>query len=326
MQDQHLREISYLRISVTDRCNLRCNYCMPPGGVEYVPHGQILRNEEIIRVINAGVKVGIRKVRLTGGEPLVRKGIAGLIKEIATVPMIDDIAITTNGVLLKGMAEELREAGLNRVNISLDTLDEVSFRQITRVGKLEDVWVGINTALEYGFHPVKINTVAMRGVNDVELLDIARLSLEYPLHVRFIELMPIGVSDTRAGDMHISAAEVRAIIEKGLGKLSDVPRPQGNGPAAYWKLPGARGTIGFITPVSDHFCSYCNRLRLTAEGKLRPCLHSSSEIDLRSALRGGAGDQELADLFTQAIKAKPHRHNFSQGWDNKDRIMSQIGG
>jgi cyclic pyranopterin phosphate synthase len=299
---------------------------MPQEGIKPISHHEILRNEEIERLVRVAAMVGINKIRLTGGEPLVRKGLPELIKLIAAVPEIDDIALTTNGLLLSGMAAQLKEAGLKRVNISLDTLKPRRYEEITRLGKMRDAWRGIEAALEHGFHPVKINVVAIRGFNDDEILELAGLSLKYPLHVRFIELMPIGISDSWASYRHIPVSEIKDIIERGMGKMQEVKRMDGSGPAKYYQLPGIRGSIGFISPVSDHFCSRCNRLRLTAEGRLRPCLYSNNEIDLKKALRGTATDMELARLYVQAIKIKPTRHNIGEGWQEQDRTMSQIGG
>lgn len=326
MKDILQREINYLRLSVTDRCNLRCTYCMPREGIKPIPHEEILRNEEIEKLVRVAALVGINKIRLTGGEPLVRKGLPDLIELIAGIPGIDDIAVTTNGILLPEMAAGLKDAGVKRVNISLDTLEPRRYEEVTRLGKFGSAWRGIEAALEHGFHPVKINVVAIRGFNDDEILELAGLSFKYPLHVRFIELMPIGISDAWASCRHIPVHEIMDIIEHGLGKLQEVKKPAGNGPAKYYDLPGSKGSIGFISPVSDHFCSSCNRLRLTAEGKLRPCLYSDYEIDLKKPLRSDATQLEMARLFTQAIKLKPTRHNIGEGWRERDRIMSQIGG
>ena len=326
MQDTCLREINYLRVSVTDRCNMRCVYCMPPQGVKPVFHEDILRNEEMARLVRAGSLAGIKKVRITGGEPLVRKGLVGLVESISLIPEIDDIALTTNGVLLPGAGKELKAAGLRRVNISLDTLDPELFRFITRKGDFNEAWKGIETALELGLHPVKLNTVVMKGFNDGEIKDLAALTLKYPLHVRFIELMPVGVSDSWTAGRHVPAADIRQSIELQLGSLESAHRPCGNGPARYYRLPGSQGTIGFISAVSDHFCKNCNRLRLTAEGMIRPCLYSGKEIDARTPLRKGAGEAELAGLFRQAVSVKPERHDIDSGWQDEKRMMSQIGG
>ena len=325
MQDAYQREINYLRVSVTDRCNLRCVYCMPPGGVKLISHDQVLRNEEIVRLVNAAAMVGITKIRLTGGEPLVRKGLAQLVEAIAEVPGIDDIALTTNGILLPSMADTLKEAGLKRVNISLDTLDPGLFRRITRSGEIDQVWKGIDTALDRGLNPVKINTVVMRGINDSEIGEIAALTLKYPLHVRFIELMPVGVSDAWAKEKVVPTAKIKSEIEGTLGTMGETHKPFGNGPARYYHISGAPGTIGFISAVSNHFCQGCNRLRLTSEGMIRPCLHNGFEINARTPLRSGAGDLELASLFRQAVMNKPHQHSLHSGWNDEKR-MSQIGG
>ncbi len=326
MQDKFQRQINYLRISLTDRCNLRCVYCMPAEGVQWLPHKEILTIEEIVAVVEAGVQVGIRKVRLTGGEPLVRRGIIDLIKRLNDIPEIDDIALTTNGMLLGDMAGDLKAAGLKRVNVSLDTLDPARFHRITRYGDLNLVLRGINTALDYGLEPVKINTVAMRGFNDDELVDLARLTLDKPLHVRFIELMPIGTSDDWSHVKFISSQEIRELITGALGNLEDEKKVPGSGPARYSRISGAAGTIGFISAVSNHFCATCNRLRLTASGQLRPCLFSGREVDLKQVLRSGAGPDELARIFQEAILSKPDSHDLAASWQKDDRIMSQIGG
>ncbi len=321
--DRFNRSISYLRVSVTDRCNLRCVYCMPPNGVPWVPHASILRYEEITRIVAVGASLGISKVRLTGGEPLVRKGIVSLVEMLAAVPGVDDLAMTTNGTLLAQYAQELASAGLRRVNMSLDTLRPERYRAITRGGALEDVERGFRAAQEAGLKPVKFNTVLMRGVNDDEIVDFARRTLGEPFHVRFIEEMPIGLS----GQMRfMPVSEAREQIEAAFGPLETVHQRQGNGPASYYRIPGARGTIGFISAVTDHFCRQCNRLRLTADGNLRPCLLSDGEIPLREPLRSGISDEELKTLFLSAIVAKPERHHLVEGVAPGGRSMSQIGG
>jgi len=326
MYDTFERNINYLRISVTDKCNLRCIYCMPKEGVELAPHDDILRLEEIEKIVRSAALVGIKKVRLTGGEPLVRKGIIELVDMINNVPQIDDIALTTNGLLLPDMAGGLKKAGLKRVNISLDTLSPGKFAKITRGGQLSKAWLGLETALETGFDPVKTNTVVIRGFNDDEIDDFIALTCKMPVHVRFIELMPIGESDAWAGDSYVSTAE---LVEYVSGKHEIIPEKEvrGSGPARYYRVPGAPGTIGFISPISSHFCSECNRLRLTAEGCLRPCLHSPAEIDLRTPLRNGASEPELADIIRTAVNSKPEKHDMQQsGWRGNRRVMNQIGG
>jgi len=329
--DSFARPINYLRVSVTDRCNLRCVYCMPAEGIDLARHEDMLRYEEIARVVQAAAALGISKVRLTGGEPLARRDLPDLVRLIAAVPGIDDISMTTNGILLPTHAVELAEAGLHRVNVSLDSLRPERFRAITRCGAqgVSDVWAGVAAAESAGLTPVKLNTVVIRGLNDDEVVDFARLTLERPLHVRFIEIMPLGANEHWAGDGYVSVSEMRSRIEAALGPLEPVGRGDrvvGNGPARYSRLPGAPGTVGFISPVSEHFCFHCNRLRLTADGKLRPCLLSDDEIDLRDALREGAGDEELQAIIAQAIAAKPARHHLDVGNVPQARQMAQIGG
>lgn len=326
MQDGYHREINYLRVSVTDRCNLRCVYCMPAQGIENVSHEDILSLEEIVQIIQAATLVGVKKVRLTGGEPLVRRGINGLLATIASLPGIDDIALTTNGILLAEQAKELKQAGLKRVNISLDSLHAERYRYITRGGSLDKVWAGVEASLELGLHPVKLNTVLIRGFNDDEVIEVARLSLEKPLHVRFIELMPVGTSQSWAGDRFIPAKEIKGIIEEKLGRLNRVQKLAGSGPAHYYHLAGANGTIGFIPAISDHFCERCNRLRLTSTGGLRSCLYDEREVDVKSAVRRGASLQELAELVTRSIQGKPKRHQMTSGWSDDKGMMFQIGG
>ncbi len=322
--DSFDRPINYLRISVTDRCNLRCIYCMPPEGIGWLPHGHILRYEEILVIVKAAAELGITKVRLTGGEPLVRADLGKLVGMIAQVKGIDDISLTTNGMLLARYARELKEAGLRRVNVSLDSLDPENFRRITRYGDLGEVLKGMEAAHAAGLEPIKINMVAMRWVNDHEILDFARKTRDEGWHVRFIEFMPMGERRDEARERFISIAEIMERIES-LGKL-EPHRLAGNGPAKYYRLPGAGGTIGFIGPVSEHFCFQCNRLRLTAEGNLRPCLLSDEEIDLREPIRRGASAEEIKLLIERAIAAKPKGHGLAIGKTPHNRNMCQIGG
>jgi len=326
--DAYNRPISYLRISVTDRCNLRCVYCMPPEGVPKRAHDEILRYEEIETVVRAAAELGITKVRLTGGEPLVRPGIVELVRMLARVDGIDDLAMTTNAILLSDYANELAQAGLTRVNISLDTLRPERFERITRCGRLEDALAGIEAAHAAGLEPVKINTVVIRGMNDDEVVDFARKTVE-GWHVRFIELMPVGNGVTIVDDWRervVTAREIREQIETALGSLEPAKLNAGGGPARYYRLPGASGTLGFITPISEHFCTQCNRLRLTADGRLRPCLLAESELDLRTALRAGAGVEQIKALIVQAIESKPMRHHLDECRVPEGRTMSEIGG
>ncbi len=323
--DSFGRSINYLRISVTDRCNLRCIYCMPPEGVPQISHSEILSYEEIQTVVQAAAELGINKIRLTGGEPMVRADLPKLIKMISQVEGIEELSLTTNGAFLKKYALELKQAGLSRVNVSLDTLKPDKFRYITRLGELKTVLEGIEAAKEAGFEPVKINTVVMRGINDDEVLDFARMTYEDGWHVRFIELMPFkGVAD------FVPSVELQRHISL-LGKLEPCPDSigiTGNGPAIYYCLAGARGTIGFINPLTEHsFCSRCNRMRLTPDGKLRPCLLGEDEIDLKMPLRNNASMEELKSLILKAVASKPEHHHLEEGNVRLvNRKMSQIGG
>lgn len=324
--DAYERPIQYLRVSVTDRCNLRCVYCMPEEGVPHLAHQEVLRNEEIVRIVRIAVDLGFHHIRLTGGEPLVRKGIVDLVADLARIPGLDDLSMTTNGILLREYAAALARAGLRRVNISLDTLRPERFRQITRWGNLEDVLAGREAALAAGLRPVKINMVVVRGLNDDEVVDMARLTLEPDWHVRFIEVMPLGAGVHWTGNGVVPSAEIRARIEAVLGPLTPVYGEIGIGPARYYQLPGAKGTLGFISAVTEHFCRFCNRLRLTSDGRLLPCLLSNATIDLRTPLRNGATDEELRDLFLQAVIAKPRGHTLTGAGCPSTLPMSHIGG
>jgi cyclic pyranopterin phosphate synthase len=316
------RSINYLRISVTDRCNLRCIYCMPPEGVPQMSHSEILSYEEIRTVVQAGAELGINKVRLTGGEPLVRADFPELVRMLAQIEGIQELSLTTNGTLLKNNALALKQAGLSRVNVSLDTLREHKFRRIARLGRFKDVLEGISAVKKAGVDPVKINTVVMRGINDDEILDFARMTYEEGCHIRFIELMPF-----KEIAEFVPSVEVRQHIGF-LGKLEPCPSITGDGPARYYRLAGARGTIGFISPLSEHsFCLRCNRMRLTADGRLRPCLLGEQEIDLRMPLRNNASMEELKRMILKAIASKPEHHDLAGGTIRMvKRRMSQIGG
>ena len=316
------RSINYLRISVTDRCNLRCIYCMPPEGVPQMSHSEILSYEEIRTVVRAAAELGINNIRLTGGEPLVRAELPKLIKMLSRIEGIQELSLTTNGTLLKNYALELRQAGLSRINLSLDTLKPDRFRYITRLGRLKDVLEGISAAKKAGFDPIKINAVVMQGINDDEILDFARMTCEEGCHVRFIELMPFkGMAE------FVPSVEVRQRISL-LGKLEPCPSITGNGPARYYRLAGAKGTIGFISPLTElPFCSRCNRIRLTPDGRLRPCLLGEDEIDLKMPLRNDASTEELRRLILKAVASKPEHHHLEGGNGRPvKRKMSQIGG
>lgn len=326
MIDTHGRTIDYLRISVTDRCNLRCRYCMPEEGIKDQGHCGMLSLEQIYRLVKIATQAGISKIRLTGGEPLVRRNITTLIEQISKLPAIEDVSITTNGILFTEMAEDLKNAGLNRVNISLDTLKDEKYLYITRKGRINQAVQAIYKALELNMNPVKINVVVIKGFNDDEILDFARLAYELPVHVRFIEFMPIGDLDFHTRDKVISIDSVKEIIAKEY-KLFYGADVKGYGPAKYVRMQGGKGTLGFISSLSDHFCGECNRMRMTADGKLRGCLYNKSELDLRLALYNNCNDEQLLTLFKKAILMKPGRHHMLSGWgEGNYRKMYQIGG
>ncbi|MGD8369139.1 MAG: GTP 3',8-cyclase MoaA [Desulfobacterales bacterium] len=310
LTDPYRRHLNYLRISVTDRCNLKCAYCVPRELIPKLLHRDILRYEELLRIVRIGVSLGITKVRVTGGEPLVRKGVSDFLAELTAIDALTDVSLTTNGVLLGQYLDRLRQAGIRRINVSLDTLKRRKFEQITGVDAFETVFAGILAALEAGFSPVKINAVALRGINEDELVDLARLSIDYPLQVRFIEHMPIG--NAMAGAQPpLLAPEIRERIRP-LGELTPVKSGGGDGPAERYRLPEAAGEIGLIRPLSHHFCSHCNRLRLTASGMLRPCLLSDYEEDLRTPLRKGLLDEDLKSVFLRAVSRKPRQHALAE--------------
>ncbi len=323
LSDSFHRPVNYLRISITDRCNLRCVYCMPPEGIPLMSHADILSYEEICTVARAAADLGIIKIRLTGGEPLVRAGLATLVAMLADIEGIDDISLTTNAVLLERYAGQLKNSGLHRVNVSLDSLRGDRYRRITRLGNLDDVLRGIEAARQAGLNPVKTNTVIIRGTNDDEVIDFARLTIEGEWHVRFIEYMPFSNGNEHAGDLLVAVSEMKERIEA-LGELEPTFE-SGGGPAKYFRLPGAKGTIGFISPVSEHFCKACNRLRLTADGKLRPCLFSDQELDVREPLRHGATADDIKRLIQEAASRKPEGHRLRAGI-TCERFMAQIGG
>ncbi len=315
MKDTFERNITYLRVSITDLCNLRCQYCMPEDGVEKLCHGEILSIEQIDRAIRAAAKCGIRKIRITGGEPLVRRGVLDICRNAAATPGIEEVCLTTNGVLLGRMAQDLKAAGVTRLNISLDTMKEEKYRAITRCGTLGDALAGLRGAQEAGFARTKINCVLIGGVNDDEIADFVALTRECDYSVRFIELMPIGESASWDAERFLPADAV----------LQAVPelQPIGtDGVSELYRVPGWKGTVGLIKPISRHFCPTCNRIRLTADGKLKPCLHSAQEIDLR-----GLDELQMEQTIREAILAKPQRHHLSaESASESLRGMSAIGG
>ena len=306
LQDSFARVIDYLRISITDKCNLRCIYCMPSDGVAPARHADILNYEEIIRIAAVAARLGVRKIRLTGGEPLVRKNLAFLVSSLRAIPGIEDLSLTTNGILLGQHAKTLADAGLDRVNISIDSFRPERYREITRGGDLDAVLRGIQAAEQAGLRPLKINMVPMRGMNEDEILDFAGITIDTERHVRFIECMPVGSANFWDSEKYVTTAEIRGVIET-LGSLSPV-RVRKNGPSKYYRIEGAKGVVGFISALTHHYCGDCNRLRLTADGKLRPCLFSETEIDIRSAIRAGSPDEEIERLLKLSIEVKPKGH------------------
>ncbi|QTA85956.1 GTP 3',8-cyclase MoaA [Desulfonema magnum] len=327
LTDRYNRNLNYLRVSVTDRCNLRCIYCSPHNPLP-LPHEDILTYEEILRIIRTGVRLGISKVRITGGEPLVRKGIYSFLKELGRIEGISDISLTTNGVFLKDNLEKIRSAGIKRLNISMDTLNRLRFKEITGRDNFDKVWEGIMSAHEMGFDPIKINVVVLNGINDDELTELAKLSFSYPFHIRFIEYMPIGNQKLEGinQDLELLAPDIMKRISV-LGILNPVENGINDGPADRYQFEGAKGEIGLIRPLSHHFCYKCNRLRLTANGHLRACLLSDKEDDIKGPLRKGCSDSELADIFLEAVRHKPFEHHVrarhSSGVSGQ---MSAIGG
>jgi len=322
MQDTFGRTIDYLRISVTEACNFRCIYCAPNGHSD--PAASPLAIDEIERVVRAAVALGISKIRLTGGEPLVRRDIVNIVRAVAAIGGVQDLALTTNGFLLARLARELADAGLRRVNLSLDTLRRDRFTKITGVDAFDAVWQGIRAAEDAGLAPLKINVVALRGVNDDEFADFARLTVDHPWHVRFIELMPVGTSGAASEFFtrhFIAASDIRT-------RLPELDRASihGNGPARTYRLPGAPGTIGFITPASEHFCNACNRIRVTARGALCACLFGERGTDVRGALCEGVSESALQDLLARAIGEKPERHPLGDDYSIDAGAMSEIGG
>jgi len=319
MQDGNGRKINYIRVSLTDRCNLRCVYCMPEGGIGKKEHHEIIRHEEIIKILKASAFLGINKVRFTGGEPLIVKGVDRLINETSKINGIEDIAITTNGILLNSMVNELKKAGLKRVNISLDSLREDKFKKITRGGNIQDVFQAIEKCINLGIKPVKINTVLIKGINDDEITDLIKLTKDYPVHVRFIELMPIGEGLNYYDTGFISSEQVISEQRELVPLNNNI-----SSTASLFKLPNSKGTVGFISPLSCKFCSNCNRIRLTSSGTIKPCLHSDTEFDLKKYLDS---EVNLISELKEIIYNKPSEHNLeNDGKSRSKRDMFEIGG
>lgn len=319
--DKYFRRINRLRISVTELCNLRCIYCRPENGLYLSEHKDILTYEEIATVVQHAVKLGIKSFRLTGGEPLVRRGIENLLSMLGKIQGIEDLAITTNGIYLKNYAKLLRERGLFRLNISLDSLEETKFERITRGGNLRDVLEGISEVLTLGFKNTKINVVAMKGINDDEFEEFARLTLERDLEVRFIEYMAMNKESLASEDKFIPMSDIIDIIGRNNDLIALPPPMLGSGAAKLYKIKGAMGMLGFVSAVSQPFCNSCNRLRLTSDGKLRSCLLSGGEVDLKFILRNNPTEEILTDAFIRAANMKPSAH-AGKG----HVIMHQVGG
>ena len=323
--DQFGRRLTYLRVSLTDVCNLRCVYCMPED-MTFRPRHELMSDEEIITIVRMMAELGINKVRLTGGEPTVRPHVVEIVRQIAHIPGIRDIAMTTNAILLPQLAEPLARAGLNRVNISLDTLNPRKFKFITRWGDLDKVWAGIEAAEAAGLTPLKINAVVTRGFNEEDVVDLARLTLDRDWHIRFIEVMPFGSEAGFAQSTVVRSRETKERIEAALGPLQPVPGHDPRDPAKPYRLIGARGAIGFISSVSEPFCGSCNRLRLTADGKLRLCLLRDGEFDILTPLRAGEPVEAIKQAILDAAYAKPWGHGLPDGLIPASRLMNQIGG
>ncbi|UCG99817.1 MAG: GTP 3',8-cyclase MoaA [Deltaproteobacteria bacterium] len=319
------RGISYLRLSITDRCNLHCIYCVPPYDERKLRHKDILRYEELLRVVRIAVKLGINKIRLTGGEPFVRKGVGEFVPMLTALKGLDDVSLTTNGVYLKDNLDMLKAAGITRINVSIDSLERERFKSITRFDYFNRVWEGIEKARDMGFSPIKLNVVIMKGVNDNEVLDFGRLAIEQPYYIRFIECMPIGLQANSLA--FIPNPEIEKALVNRFGRLIAVSPGQNDGPARRFRFDGGEGEIGFISPISHCFCRDCNRLRLTANGMLLPCLLSDREVNIKDPLRRGCLDEELIEIFLKAVDLKPECHPLSLDNHRKvQRKMCSIGG
>ncbi len=346
MKDQYQREVDYIRISVTDRCNYRCQYCLPREGAESAERSEVMTYDEIMRLVKAAAGAGITKVKITGGEPLVRKGVCGLIQNLRRIPGIESVTMTTNGALLRRFLPELAASGVSGVNISLDTMDKEKYHRLTRRGDFSEVWEGIRKTIIAGI-PVKVNCVPIVGINEDEIIDIASLAWKYPITVRFIEIMPIGLGKEYTP---VTQDEIKKILEAQFGYMEPVKEILGNGPAIYYQLPEFREKIGFISALSRKFCRSCNRIRVQADGTLKLCLNYEGHINFRDEMRNGIDDGELQQLLKDCIYMKPKCHNFpSRGWPSAEngagvfargdspeervkallqesRFMSQIGG
>lgn len=326
--DRFGRPINYLRLSLTDHCNLRCVYCMPLRGLTFVPGEELLTARELELVVQAAADVGFYKVRLTGGEPTLRADLVEIVERISRIGGITDIALTTNAILLPQLARSLRTAGLTRVNIHIDSLNPERLARVMRFGNYEQMWAGVEAAIEAGFSPLKFNCVVVREFNEADVVDLARLSIANDWHVRFIELMPLGGGECARVSLSqfVPTAETRERIESALGLLSELPSQNSSDESKNYRLPGARGVVGFISPVSEPYCGSCNRMRLTADGKFHLCLLNDDELDVKGTIRSGGGREAVAAILLKAIAQKPTGHRLDQGLSTQRRSMFQIGG
>lgn len=323
--DAYGRQMTYLRISLTDRCNFRCVYCMPASGMVFQPRDEMLTDEELLRTVRIFARVGFHKIRLTGGEPTIRPHLVDLVREIKSIPGIDDLSMTTNGLLLGRIAHDLKAAGLDRVNLSFDTLDPVKFKLMTRGGRLDLVWQGLQAAEDAGLTPIKINAVVLKGHNEHEVGDLAALTIDNAWQMRFLEIMPMEGVGQVYDEALITSEMTRAALEERFGPLAPISANPGD-PAVVWKIPGSKGEIGFISPVSAPFCETCNRVRLSSDGKIRLCLLRDDEVDLRDMMRSGADDAAIERVIRAGIWRKPWGHGIADGDVDTGRGMSQIGG
>lgn len=327
-RDSFNREIDYLRISVIDNCNLRCVYCMPLNGLQFLPKEELLRPAEIQAVAEAAVSVGFSKFRLTGGEPLIRPDLLEIVERLAAIPGARDLALTTNAILLPKLASSLKAAGLRRINVHLDSLNPTTIERQMRWGTFDQIWNGIVAAEAAGLTPIKLNVVVTAGYNEADVVDLARLTIDRDWHVRFIELMPLGGGEcaTLSIKRYVSNIETRGRIEASLGPLAELPPISTSDESRNHRLSGARGVIGFISPVSEPYCGTCNRMRLTADGKFHLCLLNDDELDVRKAIRSGATREQIGAILVRAVTMKPTGHHLLQGRSTENRSMYQLGG
>lgn len=327
-RDSHGRNIDYLRLSLTDQCNLRCVYCMPLTGLRFTPPAELLTAPELERVARAAASVGFRKVRFTGGEPTLREDVVEIVGRIGRIEGISELCLTTNGILLPELAEPLARAGLTRVNIHIDSLEAESVARLMRHGSIDRIWAGVEAAERAGLTPLKLNCVVTRGYNEADVAALAALTLARPWHVRFVELMPLGEGECArvARSQYVSNVETRSRIEDALGALEEVDPFDAGDESRNFRLPSARGVVGFISPVSDPYCGHCNRMRLTADGKFHLCLLRDDELDVKRLLRAGASEEAIAALLVRAVEAKPVGHQLEHRQSTRDRQMFQIGG